>query len=125
MTFFYRHLPELVRGGYVYIAVPPLYRIDVGKETYWARDDQEKDAILAKRATRATPQVQRFKGLGEMNPATLKQTTLDPARRTLLRVTVEDAEATDTAIQTLMGRDVAPRFQFIMERAIAVQDLDV
>src|SRR5262249_45179236 len=125
MTFFYRHLPELVRGGYVYIAVPPLYRIDIGKETYWARDDEEKDAILKKHTGRSSPQVQRFKVLGEMNPATLNQPPLDPARRTLLRVTIEDAEATDAAIQTLMGRDVAPRFQLIMERAVGVQDLDV
>jgi len=125
MTFFYRHLPELVRGGYVHIAVPPLYRIDIGKETHWARDDEEKDAILKKATGRAVPQVQRFKGLGEMNPATLKQTTLDPRHRTLLRVTIDDAGATEATIQTLMGRDVAPRFQLIMERAVGVQDLDV
>ncbi|HEY8517216.1 MAG TPA: DNA topoisomerase IV subunit B [Candidatus Binatia bacterium] len=127
MTFFYRHLPELIRGGYLYLAVPPLYRIDIGKETYWARDDVEKDEIIAKHKGRATPQVQRFKGLGEMNPATLKETTLDPKKRTLLRVTIDDAAATDQMIQTLMGRDVAPRFQLIMERAVGVgaQDLDV
>jgi DNA gyrase subunit B len=125
MTFFYRHLPELIRGGYLYLAAPPLYRIDIGKETFWARDDEERDAILGRHKGRATPQVQRFKGLGEMNPATLKETTLDPRRRTLLQVTIDDAKATDTAIQTLMGRDVAPRFQLIMERAIGVAELDV
>jgi DNA topoisomerase IV B subunit len=125
MTFFYRHLPELIRGGYLYLAMPPLYRIDIGKETHWARDDEEKDAILARHKGRATPQVQRFKGLGEMNPSTLKETTLDPERRTLLQVTIEDARATDETIQTLMGRDVAPRFQLIMERAIGVSDIDV
>ncbi len=125
MTFFYRHLPELIRGGYLYLAVPPLYRIDIGKETYWARDDVEKDEILAKHKGRGTPQVQRFKGLGEMNPATLKQTTLDPKGRTLLRVTIDDAAATDEMIQTLMGREVAPRFQLIMERAVRVSDIDV
>ncbi|MEW6268295.1 MAG: DNA topoisomerase IV subunit B [Thermodesulfobacteriota bacterium] len=125
MTFFYRHLPELIRGGYLHLAVPPLYRIDIGKETYWARDDVEKDDILGKHKGRANPQVQRFKGLGEMNPATLKETTLDPRKRTLLRVTIDDAAATDQMIQTLMGREVAPRFQLIMERAVGVQDLDV
>ncbi len=125
MTFFYRHLPELIRGGYLYLAVPPLYRVDVGKETFWARDDEEKDVILARSRSRATPQVQRFKGLGEMNPATLKETTLDPRKRTMLRVTIDDVAATDATIQTLMGRDVAPRFQLIMERAIGVADLDV
>ncbi len=129
MTFFYRHLPELVRGGYLYIAVPPLYRIDVGKETFWARDDREKTQILARAKGRANPQVQRFKGLGEMNPSTLKETTLDPRRRTMLRVTVGDAQATDEMISALMGREVAPRFQLIMERANTVvadvEELDV
>jgi DNA topoisomerase IV B subunit len=125
MTFFFRHLPQLIEGGYLYLAVPPLYRIDIGKETYWARDDEEKDQILAKHKGRATPQVQRFKGLGEMNPATLKETTLDPKKRTLLRVTIDDLSATDTMIQTLMGKEVAPRFQLIMERAVGVSDLDV
>lgn len=125
MTFFYRHLPQLIQGGYLYLAVPPLYRIDIGKETYWARDDVEKDRILGKHKGRATPQVQRFKGLGEMNPSTLKETTLDPKKRTMLRVTIDDAAATDTMIQTLMGKEVAPRFQLIMERAVGVEDLDV
>ena len=124
MTFFYRHLPELVRGGYLYIAVPPLYRIDVGKETFWARDDREKAQMLARARGRATPQVQRFKGLGEMNPSTLKETTLDPRKRTMLRITIEDAQATDEMISALMGREVAPRFQLIMERATQVADVE-
>ena len=125
MTFFFRHMPQLIQGGYLHLAVPPLYRIDIGKETYWARDDVEKDQILGKHKGRATPQVQRFKGLGEMNPATLKETTLDPKKRTMLRVTIDDAAATDSMIQTLMGKEVAPRFQLIMERAVGVSDLDV
>ena len=125
MTFFYRHLPELITGGYLYLAVPPLYRIDFGKQTFWARDDDEKDKLLAEHKGRATPQVQRFKGLGEMNPSTLKETTLDPKKRTMLRVTIDDAAATETMIQTLMGKEVAPRFQLIMERAVGVGDLDV
>jgi DNA gyrase subunit B/topoisomerase-4 subunit B len=124
LTFFYRHLPELIRGGYVYIAQPPLYRIDVGKQVLWARDDAEKDRLLAGRNGDRV-QVQRFKGLGEMNPGTLKETTLDPKRRALLRVAIKDAPATERTIQTLMGREVAPRFEFIMERAPKVEEVDV
>src|SRR5438034_126219 len=124
LTFFYRHLPELIRQGYVYIAQPPLYRIDVGKEVFWARDDAEKDRLLAGRNGDRV-QVTRFKGLGEMNPGTLKETTLDAARRALLRVAIRDAAATERTIQTLMGRDVAPRFEFIMERAPKVDEVDV
>src|SRR6184192_1603164 len=126
LTFFYRHLPELIRQGYVYIAQPPLYRIDAGKEVLWARDDAEKERLLAARnGGRGTLQVQRFKGLGEMNPATLKETTLDPGRRALLKVAIRDAARTEQTIQTLMGREVAPRFEFIMERAPKVEEVDV
>src|SRR5262245_53144424 len=126
LTFFYRHLPELIRQGFVYIAQPPLYRIDAGKQVSWARDDAEKDRLLeGLNGRRDRVQVQRFKGLGEMNPGTLKETTLDPAHRTLLRVRIADADATEQAIQTLMGRDVAPRFEFIMERAPRVEEVDV
>jgi DNA gyrase subunit B/topoisomerase-4 subunit B len=126
LTFFYRHLPELIRQGYVYIAQPPLYRLDIGKETRWARDDAEREKILASlNGKRDKVQVQRFKGLGEMNPETLKSTTLDPKTRALLRVRIADAGKTDEAIQTLMGKDVAPRFQFIMERAPKLGDVDV
>jgi len=126
LTFFYRHLPDLIRQGHVYIAQPPLYRIDVGKETYWARDDAARDRLLASvNGKRDRVQVQRFKGLGEMNPQTLKETTLDPRRRALLRVVIADPTATDQTIQTLMGREVAPRFQLIMERAPRVGEVDV
>ena len=126
LTFFYRHLPELIRQGFVYIAQPPLYRIDSGKQVAWARDDTERDRLLAGlNGRRDRVQVQRFKGLGEMNPSTLKETTLDPARRALLRVRIADPAATEQAIQTLMGRDVAPRFEFIMERAPRVDEVDV
>ncbi|HJQ85496.1 MAG TPA: DNA topoisomerase IV subunit B, partial [Candidatus Binatia bacterium] len=126
LTFFYRHLPKLVEDGYVYIAQPPLYRIDAGKQVWWARDDAEKERLLASHnGNRSKLQVTRFKGLGEMNPSTLKETTLDPARRALLKVRIGDATATDQAIQTLMGRDVAPRFELIMERAPKVDEVDV
>jgi DNA gyrase subunit B len=126
LTFFYRHLPELIRQGYVYIAQPPLYRIDAGKQVSWARDDAEKERLLASfNGKRDKVQVTRFKGLGEMNPSTLKETTLDPARRALLKVRIHDATKTEQAIQTLMGRDVAPRFEFIMERAPKLDEVDV
>lgn len=126
LTFFYRHLPELIRQGYVYIARPPLYKIEIGKEIHWAIDDAEKNQILAQRNGHAgKTHVQRFKGLGEMNPQTLKETTLAPRSRTLLRVSIEDAERTEQAIQTLMGKDVQPRFAFIMSRAQHVAEVDV
>jgi DNA gyrase/topoisomerase IV subunit B len=124
LTFFYRHMPDLIRHGHVFIAQPPLYRIEIGNEVRWALDDPERDRILAA-ANGKKVTVQRFKGLGEMNPKTLKETTLDPTHRTLLRVAVEDAAATERTIQTLMGREVEPRFRFIMERAPKVEDLDV
>jgi DNA gyrase subunit B len=124
LTFFYRHLPGLIRGGHVFIAQPPLYRIEIGKDVHWALDDAARDRIAAK-ANGKPISVQRFKGLGEMNPGTLKQTTLDPAQRTLLRVAVEDERKTEATIQTLMGKDVEPRFKFIMERAPKVDEIDV
>ncbi len=126
LTFFYRHLPGLIEHGHIYIAQPPLYKIEIGKETLWAADDAEKEQLLARQNGNAKKAyVQRFKGLGEMNPATLKETTLDPRSRTLLQVTSEDAERTDAAIQTLMGKEVQPRFAFIMDRAPKVEEVDV
>ncbi|GIW41130.1 MAG: DNA topoisomerase (ATP-hydrolyzing) [Candidatus Binatia bacterium] len=124
LTFFYRHMPELLRRGHVFLAQPPLYKIEVGSEVHWALDDAEKDRILRACNGRKVT-VQRFKGLGEMNPRTLKETTLDPRKRTLLRVVVDDEEDTERTIQTLMGKDVEPRFRFIMERAGKVDDVDV
>jgi DNA gyrase/topoisomerase IV subunit B len=124
LTFFYRQLPELIRRGHVFIAQPPLYKIEVGKEVHWALDDAARDAVLATANGKNTT-VQRFKGLGEMNPGTLKQTTLDPAHRTLLRVDVADDRETEATIQRLMGKDVEPRFRFIMERAPKVEDVDI
>jgi len=124
LTFFYRHMPELIEGGHLFIAQPPLFRIDVGKETHWAHDDAGRDRVLAG-ANGKPVVVQRFKGLGEMNPPTLKETTLDPAHRTLLRVSIDDARATNRAIQTLMGKDVEPRFRFIMDHAPKLDAVDV
>jgi DNA gyrase subunit B/topoisomerase-4 subunit B len=124
LTFFYRHMRPLIEGGYIFIAQPPLYRIDIGKETNWALDDAERDRILAK-ANGKQAVVQRFKGLGEMNPGTLKETTLDPRKRTLLRVAVDDEARTEHTIRSLMGKDVEPRFNLIMEKAPRVEEVDV
>ena len=117
LTFFYRMLPELVRTGHVFLAQPPLFRIDAGKETYWALDEDDRDRILAELPGNVKPKISRFKGLGEMNPDELKETTLDPKRRRALRVVVDDVLATDQVVNDLMGKDPAPRFEFIMEHA--------
>ncbi len=118
LTFFYRHMPGLIRAGHVYLAQPPLYRLDVGKQTYWALDDAERDKILAtKVAKNQKPDISRFKGLGEMMPAVLKETTLDPRRRTLLRIAIDDEAETERQLGELMGKDAGARFRFIMERA--------
>jgi DNA gyrase subunit B len=123
LTFFFRHLRPLIEQGHVFIAQPPLYKIEIGKETHWALDDAERDRAL-KLANGKTAVVQRFKGLGEMNPATLKETTLDPQRRKLLRVAIDDKAKTEETMKTLMGRDVEPRFKFIMQHAPKVEDID-
>jgi DNA gyrase subunit B/topoisomerase-4 subunit B len=125
LTFFYRHLPELIRGGFVYIAQPPLYRIDHGKQTWWALDDVDRDRILGGLKDNAKPNIQRFKGLGEMNPDTLKATTLDPRSRTALRVKIVDQLETDRVMNELMGKDASARYRFIMESAREVDELDV
>ena len=127
LTFFYRHLPGLIQGGHVFLAQPPLYRIDVGKESHWAADDIEKDRILSKLPARYKPEISRFKGLGEMMPKTLYATTLCPKRRRLLRVTIpDDAQlTTEQVISDLMGKDPAPRYCFIMSRAAQVDALDI
>ncbi len=116
LTFFYRYLRPLIDKGYVFIAQPPLYRIDIGKETFWALDDKDKERIL-KRSTRGKPQISRFKGLGEMNQRTLFETTLDPKRRKLLRVHLEDIVNAEIAITELMGKDPGARYGYIMARA--------
>jgi DNA gyrase subunit B len=128
LTFIYRHLPQLLTSGKVFLAQPPLYRIDIGKETFWALDDAQKEAILkqhGKNGNRATPEITRFKGLGEMMPKVLWETTLNPRTRRLLRVDVTDQIVTDRVINELMGKDASARFRFIMERAEEAQELDV
>ena len=124
LTFFYRHLRPLIQGGFVYLAQPPLFRVDHGKETFWALDEADRDRIVASLPKNARPEVMRFKGLGEMQPEELRRTTLDPATRRLLRVTVSDDPETDRILTELMGKDVEARFKFIMEHA-AQADLDL
>ena len=130
LTFFYRYLRPLIEEGYVYIAQPPLYRIDTADGTHWALDDAERDKIVEAtkdKRSNARINIQRFKGLGEMMPSTLKETTLDKVQRNLLKVSIPDEERLDTeqTISDLMGRDTSARFNFIMQHAGEVEELDV
>ena len=129
LTFIYRHLPQLMTNGNIYLAQPPLYRIDIGKDTFWALDDAQRDAILkpghGKTSGRGTPEITRFKGLGEMMPKVLWETTLNPRTRRLLRVEVTDQIVTDRIMNELMGKDASASFRFIMERADEAEELDV
>jgi DNA gyrase subunit B/topoisomerase-4 subunit B len=126
LTFIYRHLPQLITNGKVYLAQPPLYRIDIGKETFWALDDGHRDRLLKQHTNgRGSPEITRFKGLGEMMPKVLWETTLSPKTRRLLRVEIADQLVTDRVINELMGKDASARFRFIMERAEDAQELDV
>jgi DNA gyrase subunit B/topoisomerase-4 subunit B len=126
LTFLYRHLPGLLSSGRVFLAQPPLYRIDIGKETFWALDDAHRDRLLKLHGNgRSRPEITRFKGLGEMMPKVLWETTLNPRTRRLLRVEIADQIVTDRVINELMGKDASARFRFIMERAEAVEELDV
>jgi DNA gyrase subunit B len=126
LTFLYRHLPQLISSGRVFLAQPPLYRIDIGKETFWALDDAHRARILKQHGNgRGNPEITRFKGLGEMMPKVLWETTLSPRTRRLLRVEIADQIVTDRIINELMGKDASARFRFIMERAEEAQELDV
>ena len=126
MTFIYRHMQPLITAGRVYLAQPPLYRIDVGKETFWALDDAHKERLLKLHGSgRSHPEITRFKGLGEMMPKVLWETTMNPRTRRLLRVDIADQIVTDRVINELMGKDPSARFRFIMERAEEAVELDV
>ena len=126
LTFIYRHLPQLITSGKVFLAQPPLYRIDIGKETFWALDDGHRDRLLKLHGNgRSNADITRFKGLGEMMPKVLWETTLNPRTRRLLRVEIADQIVTDRVINELMGKDASARFRFIMERAEDAQELDV
>ena len=117
LTFFFRMLPGLVKAGHIFLAQPPLYRIDIGKEVHWALDDEERDRIIAGAASNAKVEISRFKGLGEMTAEELRETTLDKNRRRALRVVVEGELEADRVFSELMGKDPAARYRFIMEEA--------
>ena len=127
LAFFFRHMPELIRKGYVFLAQPPLYRIDVGKESYWARDDQHKEKILAGLKANARYEISRFKGLGEMDPKVLRETTLDVRHRTLLRVEIDSLLETDRTFVDLLGKDAAQRQRFVLDRSVelSLDEMDV
>ena len=124
LTFFYRHMPQVIESGYLFIAQPPLFRVSTGKVTHYAQSEAERDAIVNKMATKNVT-VQRFKGLGEMNADQLWDTTMNPETRTLLRAEVEDAAEADAVFTMLMGERVEPRKDFIKSEARKVQNLDV
>jgi len=127
MTFFYRELPELIRHGHVYLAQPPLYRLTQGAKSIYAMDDAAREKLIKTFKPGSKIEVSRFKGLGEMPPAMLKDTTMDPAKRTLLRIVAaaEDRAHTSTIVESLMGKRPELRFQFIQENAGSVQELDI
>ena len=124
LTFFYRHLPSVIEEGFLYIAQPPLYRVSTGRITHYAADEKERDRLVRELKTKNLT-IQRFKGLGEMNPEQLWETTMNPATRTLLQVTTEDAAVADEVFTTLMGERVGPRRDFIRSEARRVRNLDV
>jgi DNA gyrase subunit B len=125
LTFFYRNMQPLITGGYLYIAQPPLYKIQAGRDSRYAYLESEKDQMMKKMEGKRGLSIQRYKGLGEMNPDQLWETTMNPGTRTLLQVTAEDAETADRVFSDLMGEEVQPRKDFIQAYATSVKNLDV
>ena len=126
MTFFFQEMPELVRRGHLFLAQPPLYRLSAGAKTLYARDDAHRAELEATEFKGKKVEVSRFKGLGEMNPSQLKETTMSPASRSLLRVTLpdeyQDQQPARDIVDRLMGKDPSKRFEFIQQRASAVDE---
>ncbi|NYV66316.1 DNA topoisomerase (ATP-hydrolyzing) subunit B [Bacillus sp. Gen3] len=125
LTFFYRYMRQIVEAGYIYIAQPPLYKISQGKRVEYVYSDRELEEMLSQMPQQPKPGIQRYKGLGEMNPEQLWETTMDPTNRTLLQVSLEDAIGADETFEMLMGDKVEPRRNFIEENAIYVKNLDI
>ena len=126
LTFLYRKMPELITGGYVYIAQPPLYKISKGKKAHWAYTDKQRDQLLEELKIEGQKiEIQRYKGLGEMNADQLWETTMNKENRTLLQVTIADAYEANDIFSTLMGEDVESRRDFIITNAKLVTNLDV